>query len=590
MAEKLSLNIEVKDDGSLAKTESSLKNLQKVWMEMVAKVTAATAVVYGIGKAFSSFVNEAAEAEQIQNRLRFALETTGYQWGIAKHYVDEYASSIQETTRFSGKQARQALTDLMMYTQDFSKAQMGAKLAMDMSIRTGQDLGSTSRLIGMAMSGNVEMLGRYIPELRNLDNILGANATMAQKAEYALKILQQKFGGTAAADLDTYSAKVAQFKNAWSDLKEEIGTGLLPVLKDTFQWVTNILRAMEERRRLQKEEGGGFGPVPGMPYYTPPKTSWPSETRFRLPLVSKKDTFAEGKSDLGDVRSDANLYYEAWKEAYFAYYDELYTAQKKAHEEREFWKEEEVRWNKEQEEEKAQDIQEGLERSKDAYQEWLEDRIRMGEEEDAAIKEGIENAKLLHQAWLEEYTAVDENAKKMAETMEQIGGDIANIWSGNLKAMLTGQKSFAESFKRIWFDMAEYAISQMLKIAMNQALFGNVQGKYPGGAGLMGLVGNFLGGGGKAAAGSSYIAPISEWGSMAWLQEGGVVTRPTAAMIGENEPEAVIPLSKMGKGGGNVFMIINCVDAQSFEDRFGSSVVKIIHQDKKTAGILNFEQ
>lgn len=226
--------------------QGALGGLPQAWTGLTAKLAAATAVIYGVGRAFSSFVNEAAQAEEIENRLRFALETTGYTWQYAKQAVDEFANSIQQATRFSDEQARQALTDMMMYTQDFAKAQMGAKLAMDMSIRTGQDLGSTSRLIGMAMSGNVEMLGRYIPELRNLDAVLGSNATMAQRAEYALKLLHDKFGGTAEADLKSYSGQLAQFRNAWSDLKETIGMHLLPVLKEAFDWFTKLIKAANE--------------------------------------------------------------------------------------------------------------------------------------------------------------------------------------------------------------------------------------------------------------------------------------------------------------------------------------------------------
>ena len=130
-------------------TKSGLSALSEGWVGLTAKLTAATAAAYGIEKAFSSFIEQAAEAEQIENRLKFALETTGYQWQYAKSAVDDFAESIMKSTRFSDEQARQALTDMMMYTQDFSKAQMGAKLAMDMSIRTGQDL---------AGSGWVEVL------------------------------------------------------------------------------------------------------------------------------------------------------------------------------------------------------------------------------------------------------------------------------------------------------------------------------------------------------------------------------------------------------------------------------------------------
>lgn len=45
--------------------------------------------------------------------------------------------------------------------------------------------------------------------------------------------------------------------------------------------------------------------------------------------------------------------------------------------------------------------------------------------------------------------------------------------------------------------------------------------------------------------------------------EGGIVTKPTLAMIGErNEPEAVIPLSKMGQFGGGAQTINIVLDGQ----------------------------
>jgi SLT domain-containing protein len=48
-------------------------------------------------------------------------------------------------------------------------------------------------------------------------------------------------------------------------------------------------------------------------------------------------------------------------------------------------------------------------------------------------------------------------------------------------------------------------------------------------------------------------------GKIAGLADGGIVTKPTLAMVGEGgEPEAVIPLSKMGQmGGGGVNITIN---------------------------------
>jgi hypothetical protein len=51
------------------------------------------------------------------------------------------------------------------------------------------------------------------------------------------------------------------------------------------------------------------------------------------------------------------------------------------------------------------------------------------------------------------------------------------------------------------------------------------------------------------------------------LAEGGIVTRPTLAMIGEGgQPEAVIPLSKLGNMGGNIYVTVQGGDPNAVVD------------------------
>jgi phage-related minor tail protein len=41
------------------------------------------------------------------------------------------------------------------------------------------------------------------------------------------------------------------------------------------------------------------------------------------------------------------------------------------------------------------------------------------------------------------------------------------------------------------------------------------------------------------------------------LADGGIVTSPTLALIGEAGPEAVVPLDRMGTGGNNITINVN---------------------------------
>ena len=71
------------------------------------------------------------------------------------------------------------------------------------------------------------------------------------------------------------------------------------------------------------------------------------------------------------------------------------------------------------------------------------------------------------------------------------------------------------------------------------------------------------------------------------LAEGGIVTGPTLAMIGEAGPEAVVPLSKMGGMGGGITVNVNGGLSTSAE--IGQAVVNAIRAYNRSAGPANIQ-
>jgi hypothetical protein len=70
------------------------------------------------------------------------------------------------------------------------------------------------------------------------------------------------------------------------------------------------------------------------------------------------------------------------------------------------------------------------------------------------------------------------------------------------------------------------------------------------------------------------------------LAEGGIVTRPTLAMIGEAGPEAVIPLNRLGNGGG---ITVNVMGGLSTSAEIGQAVVNAIRAYNRSAGPANIQ-
>ena len=82
---------------------------------------------------------------------------------------------------------------------------------------------------------------------------------------------------------------------------------------------------------------------------------------------------------------------------------------------------------------------------------------------------------------------------------------------------------------------------------------------------------------------------INPLGNIPGLAEGGIVTRPTLALIGEGgQSEAVIPLDKLGKmGGGNI--TINVTGGLATSAEIGESVVNALRAYSRSAGPLQLQ-
>ncbi len=78
---------------------------------------------------------------------------------------------------------------------------------------------------------------------------------------------------------------------------------------------------------------------------------------------------------------------------------------------------------------------------------------------------------------------------------------------------------------------------------------------------------------------------VANLGGIPAMAEGGIVNKPTLALIGEAGPEAVVPLSKMNAGGGGD-VNINVTGGLSTSAEIGQSVVNALRAYSRSAGPL----
>ncbi len=194
-----------------SKMQSTASKIKAAWLEIGA-VIAATAWLQSAAK-------DAIEAEVAFNKLKIQVEQLG------KSYTVGMAMAIESTSQYAMVQDEEVaavLQRLVFLTGDVEKSTKNLTLAYDFAYLKGIDVAESSQLIGLAMTGNIERLGRIMPEFRNLDDLLGKNATNTQKAAYAMAVFDEKVAG-AMGQMTLNERMVRDLTNAYANFKEGIG-------------------------------------------------------------------------------------------------------------------------------------------------------------------------------------------------------------------------------------------------------------------------------------------------------------------------------------------------------------------------------
>jgi len=233
---------------------SSSKDTDELSKRLVVTLQDVQSALGGIKNEMMSFITEAANNELSWTRLQKAVENTGLSWTDSKVKIDDYVSSLKETTNLTDDQLVGALQRTIQFTGNLSDGLRAAKLSVDMAASGMFGLDQATRLVSMATEGNVAMLGRFIPELKSATNEELKGMDAHQKADYALGLLQARFGGMAANELKTTAGQMKLISTNTTELKEAIGTQLLPtvnaILTVLNSWAKEAIQIINNHREL----------------------------------------------------------------------------------------------------------------------------------------------------------------------------------------------------------------------------------------------------------------------------------------------------------------------------------------------------
>ena len=211
---------------------------------LVGTVIAALAGRAFIG-AIGAVTDAAAEQEDAVKSLNTAMKLTGEFSKDASDEMQDFASALQDTTVFGDEAILKTLALAKAFGATNKQAKDVTTAAIELSAATGKSLEESTRQVSKTLGGFAGELGEVNPAIKAL-------TSDQLKAGDAAKILIAQYGGSAAAQIDTFSGAVQQTKNSFGDLLEQIGfvitknpvviaaiKGLGSVFKDLIKFISD---------------------------------------------------------------------------------------------------------------------------------------------------------------------------------------------------------------------------------------------------------------------------------------------------------------------------------------------------------------
>jgi hypothetical protein len=192
----------------------------------IAFAAAGAAVTAFAADAIKAAAEDEKGAKLLAENLKLLAGATDSQVAATEKFI----SQTSKATATADDKLRPALGRLVRSTEDVEEAQNLLNLALDIAAATGKDVDTVATALGKAYDGNTTALGRLgigldTTKLKNQD----VKTTMAE--------LSATYGDFAENAASTTEGKFASIKIAQDEIKESIGTALLPAMQELTTFI-----------------------------------------------------------------------------------------------------------------------------------------------------------------------------------------------------------------------------------------------------------------------------------------------------------------------------------------------------------------
>ena len=208
--------------GKFSKLGEATSNLGNAFQQMGQAIMGGF-VVGAVAKGVESAVKAAAAEQQQVALLSKTMDQHGLSVGTSTDSVVKWVNAQARATGISHDQLLPAMTNLVRVTGNVTQSQKLLGLAMDISAARGIPLKSVTQALMKASEGTVTSLSRYGIATKD-----ASGKTMSFTA--VMKAATAAYGGSAQQAANTTAGRIARMQESFSQLKEQLGQALLPVV------------------------------------------------------------------------------------------------------------------------------------------------------------------------------------------------------------------------------------------------------------------------------------------------------------------------------------------------------------------------
>jgi hypothetical protein len=224
---KLSILADVDDlKKKLGEADKAVENNSNKIAEFGKKAALAFAAAGAAAGAFAiSAVKAAAEDEKARKSLEQTIRSSTRATEQQIAAIDDFITKQSIATATTDDVLRPAFGRLIRSTKDVTEAQKLLNLAQEISVATGKPLETVANALGKSFDGQNTALGK-------LGLGIDAATLKTKSHDEIMQILTGTYKGFIENEATNAEFKMRQLEIAFNETKEEIGTALLPIMKD----------------------------------------------------------------------------------------------------------------------------------------------------------------------------------------------------------------------------------------------------------------------------------------------------------------------------------------------------------------------